>query len=427
MAATPGVAYALPIDTTHLDAVDVAITLHGAPARFHLAMKVHAEYDAKYWRFIENVRVDRPIGGGTSDITRDDSTLWRVSLPGGNGTIRYRVRVQPPPPRLRDSWMPHARADGALINGPDFFLYVPELAHAPIMLGALHRWTFAEGSTQYTVAYWPQQQSVPFDTVAFVDGLERVARHAHAIFGRTPSTRYTMLIQDGATDALEHAASITAGVESDRLARSPHAWLSEIAHEYFHAWNLVAIRPTGFNDLSYRAPARTPLLWLSEGITRYYADARRRRAGLADSAQTRLERLRRLVERYLDSPGMRRVTRVRDATHDRRGRDDVMRRLFDQAQANGTRGITPEEVERSAAATCACAMQEFFDSQVRGTGPIDATPILRRLGLQLSADTADAVDGNGRALPDARVRRHQRRAISGFLGTAQDRASTARW
>ena len=256
------------------------------------------------------MRVDRPIGGGTSDITRDDSTLWRVSLPGGNGTIRYRVRVQPPPPRLRDSWMPHARADGALINGPDFFLYVPELAHAPVMLGALHRWTFAEGSTQYTVAYWSQQQSVPFDTVAFVDGLERVARHAHAIFGRTPSTRYTMLIQDGATDALEHAASITAGVESDRLARSPHAWLSEIAHEYFHAWNLVAIRPTGFNDLSYRAPARTPLLWLSKGITRYYADALRRRAGLADSAQTRLERLRRLVERYLDSPGMRRVTRA---------------------------------------------------------------------------------------------------------------------
>lgn len=40
----PSIEYTLRIDPSHLDAVDVAIDIAGAPSTLRLAMKVHPEY-----------------------------------------------------------------------------------------------------------------------------------------------------------------------------------------------------------------------------------------------------------------------------------------------------------------------------------------------------------------------------------------------
>jgi hypothetical protein len=47
-AASPSIAYDLSMDAQHLDVAAVAIHLSGAPEHFHVAMKVHPEYDARY-------------------------------------------------------------------------------------------------------------------------------------------------------------------------------------------------------------------------------------------------------------------------------------------------------------------------------------------------------------------------------------------
>lgn len=54
----PSVAYTLRIDTAHTDGVDVAIRVEHAPATLRLAMKVHPEYDARYWRYLDAPSVD---------------------------------------------------------------------------------------------------------------------------------------------------------------------------------------------------------------------------------------------------------------------------------------------------------------------------------------------------------------------------------
>jgi len=468
----PVVAYTLALDPARPDVAEVSIALRGAPTTFHLAMKVHAEYDAQYWRYLDALRVD----GGT--VAREDSTLWRVTLPGGSGTVRYRVPIQPAGPGLRDAWRPYATADGALVNPPDFFLYVPELAanpatldlhvpapwrvatalpedgapgrrrapdaatllDSPLLLGTFRAWSFADRGTTFHVAYRPLPEAEPFDTARFVDSVRRLAHAALDVFGAAPARDYWFLVEDGAGDALEHAASVVLGVPSATLARDPLGATQEIAHEFFHAWNLVAIRPAGYNELSWRRPARTPSLWIGEGITLHYADVLARRAGIADTTRTRLDHLAALLERYYGSPATRSVSPeraslafgdayadnpdatggyylqgellahvldalVRDSTRDRRGLDDVMRAMFRRAQSLGGRGYTPNDFERAADSVCGCRLDVFFARQVRGTGggPIDVGPAVARLGLRLVVDTMPSVDAQGRRVPDLRV------------------------
>lgn len=474
----PTLTYTLHLDPAQLDVAHVEIQVRDAPATFHLAMRVHAEYDARYWRYIDSLGVQDGTHDAAATVTREDSTLWRVTLPGGSGVVRYRVHIQPARTGRR-AWLPYTRFDGALINSSDFFLYVPELPRAqaavdldiprdwrvatalaargsptrrsapdavtlldsPILLGLFKHWSFSEGGTRYHVVYWPlpAPDATPFDTAAFVDELHRLTRAALAIFGRAPAgPDYYFLIQDGASDALEHAASLTMGVTSATLARDPRASLTEIAHEFFHTWNLVAIHPAGYNALSYRAPARTPGLWVGEGITMYYADALPRRVGLTDSTHTRLDHLADLLQRYYGSPAIMHVpperaslafgdspvtnpdatggyylqgellgsvldALVRDSTHDRRGLDDVMRALFERSLVRGDSGFTSYDVASLTDSVCACRMTGFFATQVREAGPIDVVPVLHRLGLRLILDSVPAVDSSGLPLPDLRL------------------------
>jgi predicted metalloprotease with PDZ domain len=473
------VGYELTLDKGQLDLARVAVHFTAAPAAFHLAMKIHPEYNSGYWRSVDSVRVEGQRG---ASVTRVDSTLWSVTLPGGTGTVRYRVHISPAATPRR-AWQPFAAPTGALINGPDFFLYAPELASvpasvllsvpsdwraetaladqpaprgrmhftarsaaalldAPILLGAppnLHRWAFRDRGTTYHVGYWRLPVATPFDTAAFVDELRRLTQVTTAIFGGAPRPAvagFHFLIQDGANDALEHAASVTIGVPSAALAANPRAALTEIAHEFFHTWNLVAIHPDDYGALSFRPARPTTGLWWGEGVTLYYADALARRAGLTPANDSRAAHLERLLAAYQAAPWRGRVSpeaaslalgdspvrnpnstgayylqgellaqeldaMIRDSTAGVRGLDDVMRALF-AAAADG-HGFASRDLELAADSVCACRLDGVFKRQVRGSSPIDVTPLLNRLGMRLLIDTVAATDSVGAALPDLRV------------------------
>ena len=467
------IAYSLRLDASHLDVAEVSIRIAGAPATFHLAMMVHPEYDAKYWRFVDSMRVTGTSDDRAAHVTRGDSTLWDVQMPGGRGTIHYLVHIQPSPP-VRRAWQAFARPTGALINPPDFFLYVLQLAatpvtvdlsvphgwhmataltprgspgrysasdaaallDAPILLGALHEWSFRDRGTTWHVAYWPLPEAAPFDTIAFVRELRGLTGTTVDVFRRAPAHDFWFLIQDGAGDALEHRASVTIGVPSAALAADPRASLTEIAHEFFHSWNLVAIHPDDYGTLSYRPPPASAGLWWGEGVTMYYASALPYRAALTAGGASRLDHLKRLVSAYygqawrgIVSPeraslafGKSPVTNpdatagyymqgelvgyeldalIRDSTHDARGLDDVMRALYARS-ANG-RGFSTADLEAVSDSVCGCRLSALFTRQVRGAEPIDVRPALERLGLRLVVDTALVTNDSGAPLPDTRA------------------------
>ena len=57
------------------------------------------------------------------------------------------------------------------------------------------------------------------------------------------------------------------------------------AHEIFHAWNVKRLRPADMWPYEYAREQPTSWLWVSEGITDYYADLALVRGGVIDSAQ----------------------------------------------------------------------------------------------------------------------------------------------
>ncbi len=160
---------------------------------------------------------------------------------------------------------------------------------------------------------------------------------------------------------------MTLGAQSADLAKDPNAVIQETAHEFFHTWNLMAIRPVEYHDIDYRTQPPVSSLWFSEGLTMFYADLLLRRAGIAVHDSTRQAHLERLIGSYAANPAYARfsaesISRVaynaepgelgdysasthlqgeligtmlditiRNSTGGQKSMDDVMRLLFDRS------------------------------------------------------------------------------------------------
>jgi predicted metalloprotease with PDZ domain len=57
------------------------------------------------------------------------------------------------------------------------------------------------------------------------------------------------------------------------------------AHEFFHAWNVKRLRPLPLGPFDYTREVHTPSLWISEGLTSYYADLALEHAGIITPQQ----------------------------------------------------------------------------------------------------------------------------------------------
>src|SRR5438552_8119599 len=461
----PVVHYTLRVDVGDLSGFDVELRLHNLPDTFRVAMVAHPEYDNRYWRYVEALHVETPHGAAT--VAREDSALWRVVAPGGEALVRYRLRL-PPPESPRAAWRPFLAATGGLVGGPHSFLYVvgatlapshvtlelpPEwqiatgleptidphtffapsvgiLMDSPFLVGRLRSWRFTVDGVPHRVVYWPLPDAAPFDSAALAGSIERLTRQAVALFGRAPYRDYSFLLEDGAYGALEHRSSVTLGAPSAELARDPRALLAEIAHEYFHTWNLMRIHPPEYGDVTYRTPPPPRGLCAGERLAMLYADLLLRRAGLPVFDSSRVAHLEGLIGRYLGSPGNARFSPesvsvvaygaapgalgdysasthlqgellgtmldliVRDATNGARSMDDVMRAMLERV--SGERGFAGRDVERTVADVCACNVHTFFEAHVRGAKPIDSARYLRRIGMRARVSWVPALGRDGR-------------------------------
>src|SRR3954468_4181456 len=119
------------------------------------------------------------------------------------------------------------------------------------------------------------------------DQISRMIPAESAVFQETPWSTYdVMMIFDprypGAS-ALEHQSSHV-GIYNQGIIGNP-LLVSITAHEIFHAWNVKRLRPADMWPYDYHQAQPTPWLWVSEGITDYYADLALVRGGIVDSAQ----------------------------------------------------------------------------------------------------------------------------------------------
>jgi predicted metalloprotease with PDZ domain len=468
------VTYTLRVDTADLTGFAVEMRIARPPATLRLAMAAHPEYDDHFWRYVEGFRAE--AGRAALVVTREDSAVWRLVSTGDTVTVRYRIHLPVQTAALRGAWRPFLTKTGGLVGGPHSFMYIvgvesapsrvvldlpagwavatslpsagdsrtvaaadaKTLVEAPMLVGKLRAWRFAVNDVPHRVFYWALPTAVPFDTATFVGDAERITREAIKLFGKAPWHDYTFLYQDGASGALEHANSVTIGAPSAEIAKDPHAYAAETAHEFFHAWNLMRIRPLGYGELDYRTPMMSKGLWFSEGLSMFYSDLLLRRAGLPRPDSTRAAHVARLVGFYLESPGnallsAERVSEasyspvpgtlgdldgsthlqgeligtamdlvIRDATNGKRSMDDVMRAMMERY--SGDRGFTSQDVEQTIATVCSCSVTLFFDAHVRGAGAIDFNLYLKLAGLRTQVTWRPAIERDGTPAADRRVR-----------------------
>jgi len=265
--------------------------------------------------------------------------------------------------------------------------------------------------------------------------IEKIVAYTLELFGSAAYKNYTFLLQDSSYGALEHLSSVTLGLPSYQLTKYFPAYILEIAHEYFHAWNLVSIHPAEWTDISYKTPALSRVLWFSEGFTMLYADLLIRRAGLPSEDSNRIKHLEEKIQsyyqnsgNYLFSPEVISMAEnappgitgdyvgsphiqgeligtfldlyIRSFTGNLKSLDNVMRYIYERYRGKGISGI---DIESAINKICGCDVHTFFEENIRGKKELDFNKYLNLIGLHLELSWKDFVDSGGHQRPDLRI------------------------
>jgi predicted metalloprotease with PDZ domain len=472
----PVITYRLSISAMDTSSYQVEMHIENIVDTFQVAMMAHPEYDDRYWRYVEDISVLTKKGSG--QVFRVDSSIWRIITDEHEATLHYRIHLPVLQEPFRSSWKAFLTPTGGLVGGPHSFMYVVGATLAPsyvtleipsswqavtglqstfqshvyfapsvfvlmddpIFVGQFYTSTFQVNAVPHRIIYWPLASTKNFDTMKLSNAIQKMVHQAALLFGRLPYPDYSFMLQDAAVGALEHNSSVTVGAPSLQLATDMTGLLSEIAHEYFHTWNLVRIHPVEYGDVSYKTPPLSKGLWFSEGLTLFYADLLMRRSGLPVFDSTRIKHLETLIRRYLSSPayvkysaekislasyappgmlgdysgsthlqgeilGMMLDLIIRDASNGRRSMDDVMRKMMEKF--SGEKGFTSKEVEQVVQEVCACNIHQFFLDYVYGHKQIDFNRYLKVVGLKMNAEWKDVLSDK-RVSPDLRVYSWQR-------------------
>ncbi|HTL04739.1 MAG TPA: PDZ domain-containing protein [Gemmatimonadales bacterium] len=238
------------------------------------------------------------------------------------------------------------------------------------------------------------------------------------VFGETPWKNYsTMLIFDpsyGGGSALEHQSSHV-GIYNPGFMGIP-LLASITAHEMFHSWNVKRLRPVEMVPYRYDQPQETTLLWVSEGITDYYADLALLRGGIIDSLvflnltdgkrqqtdqrapvaledaslSTWIHPTDGTADIYYDKgslAGFLLDVLIRDASDNRRSLDDVMRGLYQTFYKAGKGFSTADWWAAVSAAAGGKSFADFSARYVDGREPFPWATVGPLAGLQFVADS----------------------------------------
>jgi predicted metalloprotease with PDZ domain len=408
-------------------------------------------YDlTSFARWVTGFSAER--GGQPLAWDKLDADTWRV-WPGGAGevTVRFTYTAD-----TLDNAMAWAQPDFAFFNGTNVLLYPegrPAEFAATLTVRTQPGWRVATGMRSagapntYREASYHDVVDAPvfvgrFDldsaTVAgktmrlatypagamsaearrrFWDDQRRMWPPMVAVFGDLPIETYTtLLVVDstlGGGSALEHHNSHV-GIYGAGLLDGV-GFPSITAHEIFHLWNVKRLRPAEMVPYAYDRRQPTTLLWVSEGITDYYADLALVRGGVADTATFLALTQGKIAEVAASPPvaledaslstwihpienayvyypkgslaGLLLDVLIRDASDGRGSLDTVMRDLYDRFARQG-RGFT--DADFWAAASRAAGGRSFAEEYRRyvdGREPYPWATVLPLAGLAVAADT----------------------------------------
>ena len=283
----------------------------------------------------------------------------------------------------------------------------------------------ADGRWIRLAVYPPDYLKDPAKEMA-LDALQKIADYTHDLFGEPPYDRYTTLIYLATEPilffgGLEHADShldILPAIAFSRPEYTFRAFLYRLlSHEYYHAWNVKRIRPVELWPYEYDREQFTPLLWVSEGITDYYAQLILMRTGLWD-ADSFWEGMRESVVAVERQPAIEAVedasintwinptfiadnyyydkgavigllldVMIRDATDNERSLDDVMARLYREHYQRDRGFSTRDFLSYLAEYIGQEAARSLYRDYIDGREPLPYQETLALAGVRYATDT----------------------------------------
>ena len=401
---------------------------------------------------------------------------WRILTPGLRAwKASYRVYANEFTVRTSE-----LNSDHAFWNNATLLMYPAGFLQTPVTLRILSPevWKVATGlppvpgtrntfrAENFDVLYDSPVEASNFKTISFlVNGIgHRIVIHGEGNYdpatvredvqkivttqieimgGEIPYKDYTFLVhmRGNSSGALEHANSTAINYprfsfrrgRGDRLSSaapgpvavtSPgpdyRGFLSIVAHEFFHVWNVKRIRPDNLGPFDYTKENYTRLLWVAEGLTDYYGDISLLRAGLITDKEF-LSAIARLIHTLQSTPGRHQQSveeasfdtwikfyrqdehsinsqvsyydkgallgllldlEIRKSSNGTRSLDDVMRFLYTEFFKKD-RNYGPDDFQKACEQMASISLSEFFTKYVRGKEELDYNSSLAAAGLRL--------------------------------------------
>lgn len=264
-----------------------------------------------------------------------------------------------------------------------------------------------------------------YDLNKFARDTAKIAEAGYQIFGDLPFEDYLFIVNTRGGGGLEHLNSTALQFNRFGFTSNYTGFLSLVAHEYFHLWNVKRIRPDALGPFDYHNENYTRLLWVAEGGTAYYESVLLLRAGLISDKEFlsgRAEAFQALQARpgrfetsledasfdawikqyrpdenainnqisYYDKGEIVSFLldlRIRESSNGAKSLDDVMRYLYNEFYKKN-KNYAPADYQKISEMMAGKSLEDFFAKYVRGTEELDYNSILNEFGLQLSTGSA---------------------------------------
>lgn len=295
-----------------------------------------------------------------------------------------------------------------------------ELIDAPVEIGCHETDGFEFLGKPHHVAHYgelyPHKNNIKGDIKKIV---ETVSKHFD---NELPYDQYLFLTHfvPKLYGGLEHLNSTALQFDGRKLVNRKDyiTYLSLVAHEYFHLWNVKRIRPKELGPFDYLNEGYSTLLWLAEGLTSLMDDLFVYRSNLC-TLEEYLDIVKGNLETYFNTPGRMYHTleqssfnawiklyrpdensknssvsyylkgglvfTVLHALLVEKGRsiDDLLRALWDDYKGRPESGVTREDVYRMVKEIGGEEIYQKFSTMVETTQDIDFDSAFKSMGCEL--------------------------------------------
>ncbi len=297
-----------------------------------------------------------------------------------------------------------------------------ELVDAPFEIGNQLVFTFTAAGVPHEVSMFGEGN---FDVDRLKKDMTRIVDECTAIYGSHPCKKYVFFIHNmnSGGGGLEHKNSTTLQANKWGYTNTSTyvGFLSLVAHEYFHLWNVKRCRPVPLGPFNYSEENYTSLLWLAEGFTAYYDDLITYRCGFSSETEY-LQTLagnmsycnnqkgaafQSLTESSLDAwikyyrsyensanasvsyytkgsvVGALLDMEIINATNGEKSLDDFMKAMYQEFYVKNDKAYTQEDVMKVVERLTGKNMDSFFKNAVNSTEPLPMDKVVGQLGISL--------------------------------------------